>query len=252
MNGSKAAAVVLCALLTSCGSTPATGIQPTAGPSITTATVPPLTTRVPSTTTRPPGASTLPAEATALPYAADWSGGLAGWSGTDDWSVVNGMLVSDGTGHDERVGMLAPLQLTDPDMVVEAEIRLEDYLDAGRTGGRASFGVMARVERDGDGYGAGHCYSLGRFVPVCAGGEQGEHRSVLWNTDRATLDFAEFEPGGAWHTYRIELRGNGITVLIDGRQILESVDNTYLEGGRVGLWSSRCAVSVRRFRVTPL
>lgn len=251
MSCGKIITSILCLLFTACGSPPTTETaeQLSAAPATVSTVATPTTVR-PPTTTRPP--ATPPAAATALPYAADWSRGPAGWSGTGDWSVAGGMLVSDGSSHDERAGMLAPLQLTEPDVAVEAEIRLEDYRDAGRTGGRASFGVMARVERDSNGYGAGHCYSLGRYVPVCAGGDQGEHRSVLWNTDRATLDFADFEPGAAWHTYRIELRGNHLTVLIDGAPVLDAVDNNFLDGGRVGLWSNRCVVSVRGFRVTAL
>lgn len=209
-----------------------------------------LTTDAPPPTTPPsPARPTL----TTLPYTADWSSGMTGWGGSDDWSTVDGMLVSDGTGYGERTSATAPVELGPGDIAVEAEIRLDGYADAGQTGGRASFGISARVQRNGSGYGAGHCYSLGRYVPVCAGTEHGKHRSVLWTaSDATTLDFGDFRPGADWHRYRLEVRGNHLTFLIDGSPILAARDNTYLRGSRLGLWSNRSKISVRSFTVSGL
>lgn len=203
-----------------------------------------------------PAVASPPAPGTesTLPFRADWSRGLSGWGGSDDWSAAGGMLVSDGSGYGERASMIAPLELGAGDgIAIEAEIRLDRYADEGRFGGRASFGVAARVQKNGEGYGAGHCYSLGRYVPICAGGRHGEHRSVLWTAGSAdVIDFGAFRPGDGWHTYRLELRGNRLTLLIDGAVAAGGQDNRYLMGSRVGLWSNRTAISVRSFTVTSI
>jgi len=47
-----------------------------------------------------------------------------------------------------------------------------------------------------------------------------------------------FEPGGEWHTYRVEAKGNEIRLLVDGDVLAEVVDNKYLDGGQVRLWSN--------------
>jgi hypothetical protein len=190
---------------------------------------------------------------TALPYEADWSGGMAGWGGSDDWQTAKGLLVSDGTSYSERAGVIAPIELGSGDFAIDAEIRLEEYKDKGSSGGRASFRISARVQPNGAGYGAGYCFSLGRFVPVCASSQQGEHRAVLWTNDPARpLAFGQFRPGRAWHDYRLEVRGNRLALLIDGQVVLKAQDNTYLQGSRVGLWSKRGKISVRTFTVTEL
>jgi len=47
----------------------------------------------------------------------------------------------------------------------------------------------------------------------------------------------DLEIGEDWHTYRMEVDGNTLRVFHDGRLALEAVDNRYLTGGKIGLWS---------------
>jgi hypothetical protein len=56
----------------------------------------------------------------------------------------------------------------------------------------------------------------------------------------------------AWHTLRLEMKGNTIRFSIDGMRELDAADNRYLAPGRVGLLDDRIQVSVRAFRVLPL
>ena len=58
-----------------------------------------------------------------------------------------------------------------------------------------------------------------------------------------------FKPHAAWHTYRVEVKGNTITVRIDGGVVFQVTDNKYLAAGRIGLWSDRCQISVRNFKI---
>jgi hypothetical protein len=55
-----------------------------------------------------------------------------------------------------------------------------------------------------------------------------------------------------WHTYRVEVVDNTITFLIDGKTVLKTTDNTFLEAGRVGMFDYGTQINVRSFRVIAL
>ena len=63
---------------------------------------------------------------------------------------------------------------------------------------------------------------------------------------------ATFNPRKSWHLYRVEADGNKIKFLIDGAVIAAGVDNTYLFGGQVGLWSVGVQLNVRSFKIIKL
>lgn len=204
-----------------------------------------------NTTSSPSPGITLPARLS-LPYKADWSTGPAGWSGADGWSVTGGQMHSNGQNYGNAAGMVAPLNLASIDnYAVEAEIQLLRHTDAGMISGIASFGVVTRVQDDGSGYNAGPCVSSGIFS--CASNQPDEGVAGLWTDQgRTTLDVRPFQPGSDWHVYKVEVRGNTLTVSIDGYRVLSATDNTYPTGAKVGLWSNRCQINIRRFEVNPI
>jgi serine/threonine protein kinase len=189
--------------------------------------------------------------ASVLPYRADWSTGLTGWTGTEGWTASGGMLNSNGQDYGNGAGMFAPLDLSEiPDYAVEAEIQVVRAA-AGTISALVSFGVVVRMQNDGTGYNVGSCASSGIFS--CATNQPAQWVAGLWaDKGRTTLDVRPFKPGADWHTYRIEVRGNRITVSIDGSPALSTTDNTYISGTKVGLWSNRIQISVRRFEITAL
>jgi hypothetical protein len=78
---------------------------------------------------------------------------------------------------------------------------------------------------------------------------------VIWPVREAypsVLASAPFSPDpGTWHGYRVEVRGNGLTLNIDGAEVSSASDNTFLDGGRVGLWSDNAQIAVRSVVITP-
>ena len=50
-------------------------------------------------------------------------------------------------------------------------------------------------------------------------------------------------PTDAWHTLKIEQRGEAIRCFLDGKLYLEARDATFPAAGRIGLWSKSDAVS---------
>ena len=48
---------------------------------------------------------------------------------------------------------------------------------------------------------------------------------------------------GAWHTLRVDFRGNHFTVTFDGKKALEWDDNTFKDAGKVGVWTKADSVT---------
>jgi hypothetical protein len=51
-------------------------------------------------------------------------------------------------------------------------------------------------------------------------------------------------PKGKWTTLRVEFAGNLFTVLLDGKKLFEVEDDTFKDGGAVGLWTKADSVTL--------
>jgi Domain of Unknown Function (DUF1080) len=50
-------------------------------------------------------------------------------------------------------------------------------------------------------------------------------------------------PGGVWHTLRFEAKGARLKVFFDGKRVIDHADNTFLNPGKVGVWTKADSVS---------
>lgn len=181
-------------------------------------------------------------------WEADWRDGLGGWAGPADWKTVDGVLVNDGTGGGGAGGssIVAPHEPPGPDYAVEAEIQLVRFPNFGWMS-YASSGVIVRGDDTGA-YAVGFCGETPVVVGDCGPNDKGLGVFV----DGAPIGEVA-DPGAStdrgWHTYRIEVDGNEITLLLDGADVQHEVSNRFLTGTRVGLWSSGAELDVRAFRV---
>jgi hypothetical protein len=214
--------------------------------------VPTPTFTAPAVLTDPTPTSTLPplslTPGTVL-YEANAELGWSGWT-APSWHVLSDRLSNDSLS--EGVWISAPYQ---PDRIadyaVEAEIRLsnreencEGVVGDGEGGTLDySYGIVARAVTRGS-------YSVGIRSVTCrqrasiyAGREERAPRNV---DDLAVLSDTD------WHTYRVEVEGTFVRLLIDGEVIVQTTDDQFTEGGQVGLWSNNLELDVRRFRVIAL
>jgi hypothetical protein len=147
------------------------------------------------------------------------------------------MLVCAGQDTTTSVGAVAPVDVSSANgYAVEANIQLLRYNPAD-----GSFGLVVRVQQNGDGYG---------FGATTDG-------TIVLSTDQSgvlptTLDSKPFDPGSDWHRFRIEVSGNNFRAFIDGSLVLSAIDNNFVAGDRIGLWSSGAQLNVRQFTVTAL
>jgi hypothetical protein len=194
------------------------------------------------------------ASATAAPqlvYQADWSHGLAGWKATPGWSVSGGVLQSDMASDRE---ITSPFQPTTPNYAVELRLQIMNALQSGPTQYELSADPTASI----DGYIAlfEHIvFSQGRLFP--------DHPHVVvyinpmidqQDTGVNTFQIHDFELGTLARTYRVEVRGSGVTLLIDGRVVSRalSAKAPQLSAGALHFSTTGVALRLSDFKVYSL
>ncbi len=189
-------------------------------------------TMTPEPTPRPVSGAVL--------YAATMETGFDDWGRTGQWNVVGNMLVSDGSTNG-RIGedyMLAPFQAPEPDYTVEVDIQ---FIREGSGAGH-SFGMVLRD----DGYGR---YAVG-FGKIWNVGNGGDPTVGIWVAmDNEAIEDRPYDLDSEWHTYRAEVVGNQIRLLVDEILMASTTDNRLLSGANVGLWGRNAQINVKAFRV---
>jgi hypothetical protein len=166
------------------------------------------------------------------------------------------MLINSGTSYRTSMSIAAPVNLNaTSDYAVDADIQLVKYSGEGISG-LGSFGIVVRAAANGGGYGLGHCTSAGIFS--CGPSQPAaDHVAVVWTAqdpNPSNITAAPFRPMyGSWHHYRVEVKGNALRFVIDNGAVnMTATDNRYLEGGRVGLWSYQCQITVKTLKIAAL
>jgi hypothetical protein len=196
---------------------------------LTTASLALQTLRVPNAQAQPQTGDVL--------YAANWWAGWDGWPEAFGWKLFDGMLINDGSGNGLTHWIEAPYRPGEngvDNYAVEAEIRRDGGRSAGSIG--YAFGLVSRS----------------RYL-----GEVANNRCQIWyyrdnggysGVSQSTSNRFDSE----WHTYRLEARGNSLTLKKDGGTVGRAPDNRFLQGGLAGLTCDRTQVSVRDFRIIAL
>jgi hypothetical protein len=176
-------------------------------------------------------------------YEADWSQSLRGWStyyhqsrvprvsgSGRDWQVSDGMLMNTGDAGCYCWSVLvAPYEPPTRQYVVETVIQVLSEGD--------SRGIIVRA-------GSGGHYKVGS--------DRG-YGGMVSDFDNTPLGRRNFRHDGTWHTYRAEVGGGRIRLLIDGVPWVEVPDDRYQFGTGVGLWNGGGGrILVRRFTVLSL
>jgi len=204
----------------------------------------------------PPGSGTNPPSGPPAPgtvlYQANWSNGTAGWLLTPDWKTVSGQLVNDGTNRESVNHLAHPPAITRvvANYAVETSAQIVRPSGASACGLGASFGITVRQDSSGDYHvGIGTDQEDRNWYANIR--DQSSSNSCLDSTD-TRLAHSDYSLDNAWHTFRVEVRGNNIKILVDGSAVLETTDNHHLTGNNVGLWSTGIVLNVRSFKVIAL
>jgi hypothetical protein len=134
---------------------------------------------------------------------------------------------------------------------VEAEMRVNGVLDSVCD---QSFGLTAGIPS------AEQVFGGGLIFPCASDTARARLTDVsVWedgyNAD-PVLGEKEFDPGDDWHTYRFELRGNEIRLLVDGADVvtgtLEAPVDPASADAQAGLWAQGVQLEVRKVSVHTL
>jgi hypothetical protein len=131
---------------------------------------------------------------------------------------------------------------------VEAEVRVNGLLDSVCD---QSFGLTAGVPK------AAQVFGGGLIFPCASDKARARLTDVsIWedgyNADPVLAE-ETFDPGDDWHTYRFELRGDELRLLVDGADVvsgtLEAPIDTSSGDAQAGLWAQGVQLEVRKVSV---
>jgi hypothetical protein len=166
------------------------------------------------------------------------------------WSVSEDTLVNPGSSATAEPWLVLSA-VPSADFAVEAEIRVTGRLESVCD---QSFGLVAGSP------GAGQVFGGGLIFPCAADGPKARLTDVsVWedgyNADPVLAE-KTFDPGNEWHTYRFELRGDELRLLVDGADVvtgtLEAPIDASSGDAQAGLWAQGVELKVRNVSVHEL
>ena len=214
----------------------------------TSSTTVPTQTSAPATRQPHPSPTPTPLPAGTVLYQAHWSHGLAGWPGAHGWKVVQGQLESNSSGS---ATFTVPYRPTVSDYAVEIRIQVVRSMPPYS----GYFLISAPKSPGKDGYHAG-VLDLKGSAPRPFG-DHPQSQVYLDPTGDMSLGSGipkDYEPGSGWHTYRVEVQGNGASMLDDGVQIGSVSSNVtdVLSNGPIGFSSELVILRVSSLRILTL
>jgi hypothetical protein len=166
------------------------------------------------------------------------------------WSASADALVNEG-GSAVAEPWLVLSAVPSTAFAVEAEIRVNGLLESVCD---QSFGLTAGSPS------ADQMYGGGLIFPCAAESPRARLTDVsVWedgyNAD-PVLGEEAFDPGNDWHTYRFELRGNELRLLVDGADVVSGTLDAPIDpsaaDAEAGLWAQGVQLEVRKVSVHSL
>ncbi len=179
-----------------------------------------------------------------LLYQANWAKGLDGWKGNAGWSVIDGQLQAQSVG---AISIGVPYQPAMPYYAVETRAQIVRVLKNVANG----FTIFASDRPGRDGY-QGGVNTLAQRQPDLPppGFAQVAPDQIDISAGFQQIDYV---PGTNWHVYRIEVRGNEVSLSIDGVTVSSaSSREKMLSTGPLGLRSEGFELHISSYRITAL
>lgn len=164
-----------------------------------------------------------------------------GWHLTNGWKQLNTLLLNDGTngGYNGKPTLVAPASCQPKTRNYAVEANIQVINSSGNNYAGFGFNVRGYPSSSTEtGYSAYIDSSSGANISVVGGD--------------TPLNSASFNPGTAFHIYRTEVQDNTIRFLIDGKPVLNVVDNHFISPGEVGLWCANTQIEMSSFKVVKL
>jgi hypothetical protein len=165
------------------------------------------------------------------------------------WSATADALVNEGSSAVAEPWLVVSA-VPSASFAVEAEMRVSGLLDSVCD---QSFGLTAGAP------GVDRVYGVGLLFPCAAETARARLTDVsVWedgyNADPVLAE-ETFDPGDDWHTYRFELRGDDLRLLVDGADVVTGTLDAPIDAsaeGQAGLWAQGVGLEVRKVSVHSL
>lgn len=195
-----------------------------------------------------PSPTSIPLPAGIVLYQAHWSHGLIGWPDAHGWKVVQGRLESNSSGS---ATFTIPYRPTVSDYAIEVRIQVVRSVPPNS----GYFLISAAKSPGKDGYHAGILDLKGSASRPF--GDHPQSQVYLDPTDDMPQGSGipqDYEPGSGWHTYRIEVQGNEVSLLDNGVQIGSASSDVTdaLSNGPIGFSSELVILRVSSLRILTL
>lgn len=205
----------------------------------TTTTTGVVTTLPPTTTATRPATTTSVAE-DPFPFNAQWQSGMNGWIGSEEWKTAAGALLSDGSSDFYSGDVRAPFHPPSADYAIDVRVKILSSLTD------CYFAIIGRAHVDSvsglQGYALGYSTFFGGAVIA----------SITPEDYFNVRSSAAYSPTNSTRTYRAEFRGINLTLLIDGRTVLQATDTQFTDAGSIGMRNAHCQIEVLSYQVEGL
>jgi hypothetical protein len=170
------------------------------------------------------------------------------------WTVMDDTLVNEGTTAVAEPWL--PLAtVPGPAFAVEAEIRMTELLSSVCD---QSFGLTGGSMEASQLFGAGLLFPCGATEPRARLTDVTDWANG-YNADPVIAEEdvdPDFDPGADWHTYRFELRGDTLRLLVDGLGVVSGEAPAPIDPAAAdvaaGIWAQGVGLEVRRVAIHPL
>lgn len=170
-------------------------------------------------------------------YSTDFSKGASNWIAGDDlWTVTPGR-VHFSLGEKIIHQLYAPIAIpkTLKNFSVQARMRAPSPIKKG------GFGVFVRDTGNQD--------NSGVFAGTFYNGSELDNILFTYGKTYATT---QVDPGTAWHTYVLAVKGTRFTLKFDGQAVCHGTIPKAGSGPYVGIWGEYKTMAVKSFKVTAL
>lgn len=196
----------------------------TAPPTAAPPTTAPQATNTPTGATATPTATATPAGAPPL-CESDVANNWSGWNIQPPWKLLNGTLLTDNSSNSTLIPP-ANCQPTTRNYAVQETLQVVQ--------GSGQFGFVVR----------------GGSVPgYTVGIDLGYPRAYIDSTQNLGIQYNNMPDASQSHTYRAEVKDNTVTFLIDGTQVMQITDNTYLDPGKIAIFCAGTQLEITDFQV---
>ncbi len=181
-------------------------------------------------------------------YRANWTHGLDGWTtrngGSGSWRTKNGALVSPPVTYQHPATLIRPPFQPGAHGIANYAVQFQARPVARGIGFHVS--IRRQGQRYDDFSASGCCTNTTSLSIIYRDeGTGAGYDTIIGDAHLPPID-------ARWHTYRLEVQGEKLRFIVDGRPLIRGLDRHLLAGGEVNLSGLDVPIRIRDFTIVSL